>query len=65
MGHWRIATRPRRQGLSRDGASTVYKRLELPAGKHRIAVRMRDHGHQRFTYQRDATVDWCRPGAGD
>lgn len=45
-------------GLSRDGASTVYKRLELPAGKHRIAVRMRDTtATSGFTYQHDATVD--------
>ena len=45
-------------GLSRDGASTVYKRLELPAGKHRIAVRMRDTtAASGFTYQHDATVD--------
>ncbi|MCO5105303.1 MAG: hypothetical protein M9919_15005 [Burkholderiaceae bacterium] len=45
-------------GLSRDGASTVYKRLEVPAGKHRITVRMRDTtATSGFTYQHDATVD--------
>ena len=45
-------------GLSRDGASSVYHRLELPAGQHRIAVRMRDtRATSGFTYVREATVD--------
>ena len=29
-------------GLSKDGASSVYQRLQVTAGTHRLAVRMRD-----------------------
>lgn len=29
-------------GLSKDGASTVYQRLPLPAGEHRLTVRLKD-----------------------
>ncbi len=29
-------------GLSSDGASAVYQRLQVPAGEHRIAVRLKD-----------------------
>jgi hypothetical protein len=44
-------------GLSRDGASTVYKRLEVPAGSHRISVRMRDsNATSGFNYEHEATV---------
>ena len=45
-------------GLSRDGASTVYKRLEVPAGTHRITVRMRDTtATSGFNHEHEATVD--------
>ncbi|MGP1629098.1 MAG: hypothetical protein ACTS8S_04195 [Giesbergeria sp.] len=45
-------------GLSRDGASTVYKRLEVPAGTHRISVRMRDTtATSGFNHQHEATVE--------
>lgn len=30
-------------GLSRDGASTFYQRLEVPAGSHHLQVRFKDH----------------------
>ncbi len=44
-------------GLSRDGASAVYHRLQVPAGEHRISVRLRDSaGTGPFTYTREATV---------
>ena len=44
-------------GLSRDGPSTVYHRLDLPAGPHRIAVRMKDSAAASgFTHQRAETV---------
>ena len=44
-------------GLSRDGASSVYQRLQVPAGEHRIAVRLKDSvSASGFTYTRDATV---------
>ncbi len=45
-------------GLSRDGASTFYRRLDLPAGQHRIAVRLSDGSNARArSYQREETVD--------
>jgi hypothetical protein len=44
-------------GLSRDGASAVYQRLSVPAGEHRIAVRLKDSaGSGGFDYQREQTV---------
>jgi len=44
-------------GLARDGASTMYQRLDLPAGEHRIAVRLKDSNAQPgFNHQRDQTV---------
>lgn len=44
-------------GLSRDGASAVYHRLQVQAGQHRIAVRLKDRaGPGPFTYTREATV---------
>lgn len=30
-------------GLSKDGASTLYKRFEVPAGEHLISVKMNDN----------------------
>lgn len=45
-------------GLSRDGASSVYHRLQVPAGQHRIAVRLQDRAAPGpFKYSRDAQVD--------
>ena len=44
-------------GFSRDGASTVYQRLNIPAGEHRITVRMKDNMKSSdFTYVHDSTV---------
>jgi hypothetical protein len=44
-------------GLSSDGASSVYHRLQVPAGEHRIAVRLKDNaGAAAFTHTREATV---------
>lgn len=43
-------------GLSRDGASSVYQRLQVPAGQHRIAVRLKDKAGAAFTHTREATV---------
>ncbi len=44
-------------GLSKDGASSVYHRVQVNAGEHRIAVRMKDSpGSAAFDYQREATV---------
>jgi hypothetical protein len=30
------------RGLSRDGASTLYRRLTVPAGEHRLSARLKD-----------------------
>jgi hypothetical protein len=44
-------------GLSKDGASAVYHRLELAAGPHSIAVRINDDARaQGFQYIHEATV---------
>ncbi|HXE46899.1 MAG TPA: hypothetical protein VN663_00925 [Ramlibacter sp.] len=44
-------------GLSRDGASSVYHRIAVPAGEHRFSVRLKDSASARdFTHTRDATL---------
>jgi hypothetical protein len=44
-------------GLSKDGASAVYHRFALPAGTHRIAVRLKDSaGGTAFDYTREDNV---------
>lgn len=44
-------------GLSRDGASTIYQRLALNAGLHRITVRLSDSiKSPGFNYQRSELV---------
>lgn len=43
-------------GLSSDGASSVYQRLQVPAGVHRIAVRLKDGPGAAFNHTREATV---------
>lgn len=45
-------------GLSGDGAASVYRRIEAPAGVHRIDVRLRDSARASgFDYARSLTVD--------
>jgi len=51
---WRQVAQP--AGLARDGAAAVYHRLNLPAGEHRIAVRLRDTVGSDFNHTREATV---------
>ena len=44
-------------GLSRDGASAVYHRVQVAAGPHRLSVRLKDSpGDSGFDYTRDASV---------
>jgi hypothetical protein len=44
-------------GLSKDGASSVYHRVQVAAGEHRIAVRMKDSpGPGGFDHTREAVV---------
>lgn len=44
-------------GLSRDGVATLYRRLDVPAGEHRISVRFKDDQSARgVVQQREAVV---------
>lgn len=44
-------------GLSRDGAASVYRRMETAAGVHRIDVRFRDSARASgFDFERSATL---------
>jgi len=44
-------------GLHRDGNAALYVRLPLPAGRHRIAARLRDRPAGDFNHQREETVE--------
>ena len=43
-------------GLSRDGASIAYRRIAVPAGEHRLRVRLADDAAGTFDRVRDETV---------
>lgn len=44
-------------GLSSDGAAAVYQRLEVSAGRHRIAVRLKDDANTAgFNYSAEEVV---------
>ena len=43
-------------GTQRDGLATLYHRLPIAAGTHRIVVRMRDRPQGEFNYVREATL---------
>jgi hypothetical protein len=44
-------------GFARDGASTVYRRVMVPAGTHRIVARLADTANGEFNHTGDTTVD--------
>ena len=44
-------------GFKGDGNATLYHRLPVPAGKHRIAVRLRERPGEGFDYVREETVE--------
>jgi hypothetical protein len=44
-------------GLARDGASTVYRRVPVPAGTHHIVARLADAPDGAFNHRSDTTVD--------
>jgi hypothetical protein len=49
-------------GLSKDGASTVYHRIPVRAGEHRLAIRLNDDARAAgFNYHREAVVR-LKPG---
>jgi hypothetical protein len=49
-------------GVQRDGNATVYHRLPLPAGKHRIVARLRDRPGEGFDFVGETTLELA-PGA--
>jgi hypothetical protein len=44
-------------GLKRDGNATVYHRLPLPAGKHRVVARLRDRPGTQFNFEKAQTLE--------
>ena len=47
----------RASGLRHDLPSTVYRRLEVPAGRHTFRARLADTASGEFRHQGEATVD--------
>lgn len=52
---YRIKTPP--TGLRQDGAATVYRRLEIPAGRHRFQARMADGPDGVFHFVREIDLN--------
>ena len=48
-------------GLSRDGASTVYRRIMVPAGEHRFVARLKDTVSGDFAFVGRRAID-LKPG---
>ncbi len=44
-------------GLAKDGTSTVYRRVPVPAGQHRISARLADGPDGAFNYTSETTID--------
>ena len=44
-------------GLSRDGASTVYRRIAVPAGPHRFVAKLKDTAEGDYAYFGDRTLN--------
>lgn len=49
-------------GLSRDGSSTLYYRVNVPAGEHRLVAKLGDTPAGGFNHVKDETVT-LKPGA--
>jgi hypothetical protein len=47
--------------LSKDGASTVYRRIEVPAGEHRFVARLADTADGKVGHTAERAID-LRPG---
>jgi hypothetical protein len=52
---YRVVAPP--SGLSKDGASTIYRRVPIAAGTHRIGARLADGPSGEFTFRRVATLE--------
>ena len=48
-------------GLARDGSSTLYRRVNVPAGEHRLVAKLGDAPTAGFNHVKDATVT-LKPG---
>ena len=48
-------------GLTRDGASTIYRRLPVASGRHRVVARLRDRVGGDFNYVREVELE-LKPG---
>jgi hypothetical protein len=44
-------------GFSRDGAATIYRRIAVPAGSHRVVAKMKDTPAPGFGHVAERTVD--------
>jgi hypothetical protein len=44
-------------GLAKDGASTVYRRVPVPAGRYRVTARLSDVPGGEFNHSADTTVE--------
>jgi hypothetical protein len=44
-------------GFAKDGAATIYRRIPIPAGSHRIAAKLADDAAGTFAYTAQRTVD--------
>jgi hypothetical protein len=44
-------------GLSKDGASTVYRRVAVPAGRHTFAAKLSDTADGAVTHTGERTID--------
>ena len=55
-------TMVRPSGLAKDGSGTLYRRVEVPAGRHRVVAKLGDAPTPGFGHVGEATVDLA-PGA--
>lgn len=44
-------------GLAKDGSSTLYLRVEVPAGEHRVVAKLGDSPEPGFGHVKEATVN--------
>jgi hypothetical protein len=49
-------------GFKRDGAASLYHRLPVAAGRHRVVARLRDRAEGPFNYVREETLELAPGG---
>jgi hypothetical protein len=57
-----VDTQVRPSGLAKDGSGTLYRRVEVPAGRHRVVAKLGDAPTPGFGHVSETTVDLA-PGA--